>query len=213
MFGDSARSVISAARIASTSISPPSSSVLELLGGQHALQLGGDLPGLRRVRLVGDDGEPSCPSGPVFVADLVQREREGLDGDDDDQLAVGQRLGQQPGLRLAPALRASSRSMATTMPLVAVDLPDRVLQLGVEHGAVGDDDDRVEDLLVVDRAAAPAGARSRRSSWSCRTRPSAGSGSGARRPRRATASMSSVTASHWWKRGNSSVVRLASSCR
>ena len=34
--------------------------------------------------------------------------------------------------------------------LVVVDLLDRVLQLGVEHVAVGDDDDRVEHLLVVD---------------------------------------------------------------
>ena len=34
--------------------------------------------------------------------------------------------------------------------LVVVDLLDRVLQLRVEHVAVGDDDDRVEHLLVVD---------------------------------------------------------------
>lgn len=49
-----------------------------------------------------------------------------------------------------PAFAASSRSMATMMPLVVVDLFDRVRQLGVEHGAIGHDDDRVEELLVID---------------------------------------------------------------
>ena len=74
--------------------------------------------------------------------------------------------------------------------LLVLELVDGVLQLLVEHAAVGDDDDGVEDLLVVARrAGSRAGARARRWSWSCRCRPSAGSGScGPAPPARASAS-------------------------
>ena len=47
--------------------------------------------------------------------------------------------------------------------------------------AVGDDDDRVEDRRVVRCAGRSAGARARRWSSTCRSRPSAGSGSASRR--------------------------------
>ena len=47
--------------------------LLDLLGGQHGLELGGDLPGLRGVRLVGDHREPP-PLQRRVGPDLVERD-------------------------------------------------------------------------------------------------------------------------------------------
>ena len=130
------------------SISPPSSISLSLLGGQHLLQLRGVCP-------VWEECASSAmtanllPFKPVGLADRLQRVREGLHRHHDDQLAGQQRVASRPDFDSPPALRTSSALMVATMPSGAVDLPDRVLQLRVEHGAVGDHDDGVEDLRVV----------------------------------------------------------------
>ena len=149
MFVDSARSVISAASTASTSTSPPSSISLTSSAVSTGLQLGGDLPGLRGVRLVGDDREPSCPSEP-----LSARISSSANGKVCIVTAMisspfFNAVASSPDFDFAPALRTSSGLIVATIFAGAVDLPDRVLQLRVEHGAVGDHDDRVEDLLVV----------------------------------------------------------------
>ena len=124
--------------------------LFDLLRGEHRFELGGDLTGLRRVRLIGDDGELFALE-PLVLLDLFHGEREGLHGDDDDQLAVEQRLSQQPRLRLrVTGLRRGVAVNGGDDAGVVVDLLDRVLQLVVEDGPVGDDDDRVEHLLVAD---------------------------------------------------------------
>ena len=82
-----------------------------------------------------------------------------------------------------PSMRAAASCLRVLVDrlhhaLRMLDLVDRVLELLVEHPAVGDHDDAVEDLLVVLRCEGwPGGARARRCCWSCRCRPSAGSGS------------------------------------
>ena len=54
-----------------------------------------------------------------------------------------------PDFDVSPALRMASSSMVATYAGVLLDLTHGLLQLVVEHGAVGDDDDRVEHRLVV----------------------------------------------------------------
>ena len=75
-----------------------------------------------------------------------------------------------------PLLLPLSLVMVATTPVRALEVEDRLLQLRVDHVAVGDDDHRVEQLLVAARRAGRRGsAPSRRWSWSCPTPPSAGS--------------------------------------
>jgi hypothetical protein len=94
------------------------------------------------VRLVRDDGEVPALQGLGF-GDGLQREGEGLDGDDDDRRPCHQRGGEFGGLGAGVAADGNHDAG------LVLDLVDRVLQLGVQHGPVGHDDDGVEDLLVV----------------------------------------------------------------
>ena len=74
----------------------------------------------------------------VLVADLVEDERELLHRRDDDLLAALDELAQVAGVLGVAHGRADLR-----------ELLDGVLDLLVEDAAVGDHDDRVEDLLAV----------------------------------------------------------------
>ena len=91
--------------------------------------------------LVGDDREVLSLQRRLG-ADQLQRVGEGLDGDDDDLRPTLQGVGQL--LRLGPAQSGD----VGDNPWGAVDLADRLLQLGIEDVAVGDDDDRIEHRLV-----------------------------------------------------------------
>ena len=100
------------------------------------------------MRFVGDHCEPPALQRRVFP-DLVEREREGLHRHRDDQLFVLQCCCQQTGFRFGARLAdvfGADRGHDLRRP---VDLPYRVLQLPIEHGAVDNDDHRVEDFLVV----------------------------------------------------------------
>ncbi len=142
-----------------------------VLGQQHLFQLPGGGAGLRRVRLVGDDRIAALLEADA-VLDRLEHKGEGLDGDDDDRLRVLQRLRQL--LRLGAVA-----DVAVDPPDHAIDvfeLVDGVLQLIIEHGAVGDDDDRMELLVpLAHRRAMRADARSRRWSSICPIRRCAGS--------------------------------------
>lgn len=118
-----------------------------LVGGEHCAQLLRYPPGLRRVRLVGDDREP--PTGESLVlTDRVQRERECLHRDDHDQLAAEQLSSQQsrlrPLARLAHLVGVDRRDRAVD----TLDLLDRLLQLVIQNRAVGHHDDGVEHLVI-----------------------------------------------------------------
>ena len=86
--------------------------VLDLLGGEDALQLA-------RRRPVCEEWASSAmtanflPFRPVVVADLVQREREGLDGDDDDELAV---VSASPAARTSTSRRPCGRPRGDRWP-------------------------------------------------------------------------------------------------
>ena len=92
-------------------------------------------PALAGVRLVDDDGEPPMP---LLVPDLVQDERELLDGRDDDLLAGLDEPAEVAGTRGTPHRRAD----------LSV-LPDRVADLPVEDAPVRDHDDRIEYRTAV----------------------------------------------------------------
>ena len=94
---------------------------------------------LAGVGLVDDDGEAARA---LLVADLVEDERELLDGRDGDLLARLDELPQVSGLLRASHGRADLGVLA-----------DRVADLAVEDEPVGDDDDGVEDRGVVPREA------------------------------------------------------------
>ena len=72
MFSDSARSVISDGQDRLDVDLTALLDLLDLLRGQHCLELGGDLPGLRGVRLVGDHREPPALQRRVGP-DLLER--------------------------------------------------------------------------------------------------------------------------------------------
>ena len=98
------------------------------------------LAALAGVGLVDDDRELLAA---VLRPDRVEGEGERLHRQDDDLLALGQVLLELLGLRaLAFAHDADRRSHLG-------ELLDRLADLLVEDAAVGDDDDRVEDFLVV----------------------------------------------------------------
>jgi hypothetical protein len=100
---------------------------------EHLLQALRGVPGLRGVRLVDDDRHPLALDGGVLDhREFLQR------GDDDLRPGVGE--GRLELLRvLVDALQQA---------LDVLEPGDGRLQLGVEHTAVGDDDDLVEDQLV-----------------------------------------------------------------
>ena len=92
------------------------------------------------MRLVDDDGEVALP---VVVGDLFQNIRESLNGGDDDALAAGQEVPQLA--RLAVALSRNGTDGRTDLGKLA----DRAPYLLIQDGAVGDDDDGIEDRLFV----------------------------------------------------------------
>ena len=148
MFGDSARSVISAARIASTSTSPPSSISLTSSAVSTSFSLEAICP-------VWDE----CASSAMTANRLPFRPVSArISSSANGKVCIVTAMisspffnavASSPDFDFAPALRTSSGLIVATILPDAVDLPDRVLQLRVEHGAVDDHDDRVEDLLVV----------------------------------------------------------------
>ena len=92
--------------------------------------------------LIGDHGE-ALALGSCQLLNLLQGEREGLDGADDDLLAVLQRLGELSAL--AALLGADGRHDAGR-PL---EVEDGFLQLGVQDIPIGHHQDAAEQLLVL----------------------------------------------------------------
>ena len=122
--------------------SPPSFSSASSSGDSTAFSFAAASPGLRAVRLVGDDGEALALRGRQ-LAHRFQRKGEGLDRADDDLLVAGQRLRQFAALAAAFALDRGDHAGG------ALEVEERLLQLRVDHVAVGDDQHGIEDLLVL----------------------------------------------------------------
>ena len=80
-----------------------------------------------------------------LLLDSLQHMREGLDGDDDDAGIARQGLGQLGRLAAFAFLAGDAADHAFGV----LELVDGLLQLGIEHGAVSDDDYRVEHPLVL----------------------------------------------------------------
>lgn len=123
--------------------------ILDLLRHQDFPELAGDGAGLRAMGLVGDDREVPFLEGRVLL-DLLQHEGKRLNRHDDDGLSLDQRLRKLLGFCPLPFLAVDTSHHAFPM----LELIDRVLELVVEQRAVGDDEDRVENLvprLVVER--------------------------------------------------------------
>lgn len=92
--------------------------------------------------LVGDHGEPAALQLARGV-DQLDQGLERLDRDDHDLLAADQRLRELGGFGVAVGAGDGLHHA-----LVALELGNRVLQLLIQHSAVGHDHDRVEHLLV-----------------------------------------------------------------
>ncbi len=113
---------------------------------QHALELSRRLARLRAVGFVDDHrvlarGKMALAAFPALLAQLGQlpgHERELLQRGDDDRHASFQRFGELARI-LVDLLHHA---------LAVVELIDGVLQLAVEHHAVGDDDHAVEQPFV-----------------------------------------------------------------
>ena len=105
----------------------------------HGVAARGDLrlPGFRPRGLAGRRGPLRCRARGVQQP--AQHEGKLLQRGNDDLGAVDQRFGKLPAV---PVDRPDHA-------LRVFDLVDRVLQLPVQHAAVGDDDDAVEDLGVL----------------------------------------------------------------
>ena len=154
--------------------------------GQRPLQLAGGVTGLGGMGLVHNDRKPLI-AGAHFLID----DRELLEGSNNDA---------RPGLDGLPELLGVLVNLLHHARHM-VKLVDGVLQLAVQHPAVGDDDDRLEDLLVVVivQAGEPVG------------KPGDGvglAGTGAvlneivlAEPLAFTSASSLVTTSNWWYRG------------
>src|SRR5258705_290115 len=91
--------------------------------------------------LVSDDRKPLALCR-CELPNLLQCKRKGLDGADDDLLACLQRL------RKLSALTRSFRLDSCNYAGGALKVEQRILKLGVDHVAVGNDNDRGEQLLV-----------------------------------------------------------------
>jgi hypothetical protein len=93
------------------------------------------------VRLVGDHGE-SFALGRRELPYRLEGEGEGLDRADHDLLVAREGLGQFAALAAGLAV---DRGHHPRLPLEA---EERLLELGVDHVPVGDDEDAVEELPV-----------------------------------------------------------------
>ncbi len=141
-------------------------------------------PALAGVGLVDDDGK--APAA-VLVADLVQDEGELLHRGDDDLLAA---LDEPAQVARVLGMADGGRHLG--------ELLDRVADLLVQDAPVGDDDDRVEDRLAVLLQADELVGQPGDGVASCRCRPSAGSGSAARRRAAPHRPAARRTTSSWW---------------
>jgi hypothetical protein len=118
----------------------------ERLAAEHLFQVRRGLAALRAVRLVDDDrAAPGLKRPGAGLAALLGHleqlawdERELLQRRDDDRHGALERLGE-----LARALVDLLHD-----PALVLELVDVVLELLVEHHAIGDDDDAVEDAPV-----------------------------------------------------------------
>ncbi|MNN51678.1 hypothetical protein D3C81_1663370 [compost metagenome] len=79
-----------------------------------------------------------------MLVQRIEQRREGLDGDDDDARLLSQRLGQLFGFALVADIPADRFDHA----LGVLELVDGVLQLAIQHRAVGDHDHRIEQALA-----------------------------------------------------------------
>ena len=84
---------------------------------------------------VDDDGKIALT---MLVADLIQDKREFLDGGDDDLLTAFDEPAQIAGMLGVPHSGAHLGILL-----------DRVPDLFVQHAPVGDDDNRIKDVLIV----------------------------------------------------------------
>src|SRR5262249_8230026 len=118
----------------------------QVLSAEHLLQVRRGLAALRAVRLVDDYGaapgrQRAGARLTAFFGELEKLLRHGLKllpRCDDDRNGVFKRLGELP------------RSLIDLLhdATLMLELIDRVLELLIEHDAIGDDDDAVEDALV-----------------------------------------------------------------
>ena len=116
------------------------------LATQHTLELGCGLTGLGAVRLIDDHGIASgrkvavAPFAALLVefCQLTRHERKFLQRGDDDRDAGFQRLGELTRI-LVDLLNHA---------LAVIELVDGVLQLAIQHHAIGDHDHAVEQPLV-----------------------------------------------------------------
>ena len=109
--------------------------LLQAPGREHRLQALRALAGLRRMRLVDDDGEALAGK----LADLL--------GDDGELLQRGDDDGPARLEGFAELARGVLDVLHHAEGLL--ELPDGALELAVEHAPVGHHDDRVEDAPVV----------------------------------------------------------------
>ena len=116
------------------------------LAAEHGLQLGGRLAPLGAVRFVDDDretpprevGRPLASSLLGHLEEVIGDEGELLQGGDDDRYAAVER--RRELLRVLVDLLDHAA--------LVLELVDRVLELLIEHDAVGHDHDAVEDSPV-----------------------------------------------------------------
>ena len=144
---------------------------LHFLGGQHGLQLGRRLAGLRAVRLVGDHREALALGGGQ-LAHGFEGKGKCLDRADDDLLAFAR----------APC--ASSPLLLPLSPLIVATTPvsarkSKIASCNCASITLRSDTTSTESnsfLLLARRAGRPGSAPTTRSSWSCPSRRNAGSG-------------------------------------
>ena len=115
---------------------------LQLLSAQDGLQLGRCFAGLGRMRFVSDHGVKLTLRRGLLPY-LFQGEGERLDRADDDLLLARKRLSQLLALGAAGALDGVDHTRC------ALEAEDSVLQLLVDHVAVGDHQHGVEDLALL----------------------------------------------------------------
>ena len=137
-----ARAAIWAASMSSVLTSPPSSSSASSSGDSTCLSFAAASPVCEECASSAITANRLALGGRE-LADLLQREGEGLDGADDDLLARRQRLRELPALAGALGLDGGDHAGG------ALEVEQRVLKLGIDHVAVGDDDDGGEQLLVL----------------------------------------------------------------
>ena len=113
--------------------------IIQLLGHQHLTQLTSSLAGLAGVSLIGHHRKAAGFQAGALL-NRLEHMGEGLNGDDNDGSAAGQCLGQLSRFAAIPLFPIN----AGDHPGCVIELSDGLLQLAIEHGTVGDDDDGIE---------------------------------------------------------------------